>query len=175
MSKGFLALVAALLTLLGINIASAATACKPTSKPAVTQTAAVKTKPNGAYYSLSYDEYNEICRVVMGESGGESYEGQLAVAQTILNTCLIEHRRPLDVIKAKKYTTWRPTPSESVKQAVLEVFTDGRTVLDKRVTIFYSPANIKSGYSKYHESQTYSCTIGGHRFFIEHRYADVIL
>ena len=126
----------------------------------------------GAYYSLSQIEFTEICSVVMAESGGEPFKGQQAVAQTILNTCRITGLRPLEVIREYSYTSWRPTPSESAKKAVLSVFTDGVEVIDERVTMFYAPKRIKGGYSADHESQVYSCTIGGHRFFIENANID---
>lgn len=122
---------------------------------------------HGAYYPISYDEFNEICSVVMAESGGEPYKGQQAVAQCILNACLIDKVRPIEAIKANGYTKKRPTPTDSVKQAVLSVFTDGLKIVTDRTTLFYSPANMKNGVSKWHESQIYVCTIVGHRFFEE--------
>ena len=122
---------------------------------------------HGAYYQLTTEEFNEVCSVVMAESGGEPYKGQQAVAQCILNACLIGKIRPFEAIKANGYTKKRPTPTESVKQAVMSVFTDGLKVVTDRTTMFYSPANMKNGVSKWHESQIYVCTIGGHRFFEE--------
>lgn len=121
----------------------------------------------GAYYSLSYNEYEEVCAAVMAESGGEDYIGQQAVAQTILNTCLITGMRPIEVLTENQYAETDKLPTQSVREAVVSVFTDGETVIDELVTIFYSPANMKTGTSAYHESQIYSCTIGGHKFFIE--------
>lgn len=165
-------LTAAVVTVVGSGVAGVVTADKPSRDS--TTTTYISDKPNvkGAQYALSYNEYNEICSVVMAESGGEPYEGQLAVAQTILNTCRIEQRRPPETIAAHGYTKWRPDASDSVQNAVTEVFADGREVLDKRVTMFYAPALMKNGYSKDHEQEIYSCTIGGHKFFIERRYAD---
>ena len=169
MLKRVIAVIAAAIAML-----TASSVIKPVTikTPTVKTTVAASSKVNkSAYYPISHNEYTELCKVVMAESGGESYKGQMAVAQCILNTCLIEHIRPVEVVKTHGYTKWRPEPTESVKNAVIAVFTDGVTVLDKRVTIFYSPKNVKNGYSKYHESQIYSCTIGGHKFFIERRNA----
>ena len=129
---------------------------KPEQKP---------TDGHGAFYQLTAEEFSEICSVVMAESGGEPYKGQQAVAQCILNACLIDKVRPVEAIKANGYTKKRPTPTESVKQAVMSVFTDGLKIVTDRTTLFYSPANMKNGVSKFHESQIYVCTIGGHRFF----------
>ena len=121
----------------------------------------------GAYYSLSYNEFEAICNAVMAEAEGESFEGQQAVAQCILNTCEIKGIAPLEAITKYQYASTNRTPSDSVREAVTSVFTDGAKVIDERVTLFYSPANMKNGISSYHESQIYSCTIGGHKFFIE--------
>lgn len=40
----------------------------------------------------------------------------------------------------------------------------GETVTDAKILFFYAPALVSSAW---HESQTYICTIGGHRFFGE--------
>lgn len=173
MIKRFIALIGAVITIAGG--AKMATVPKKSSdqSPEVMPIPYIQ-YDGGAVYVLSQNEYDLICRVVMGESGGEPYVGQLAVAQTILNTCRIEKRRPPETIKTHGYTSWRPEPSESVQNAVTEVFADGREVLDRRVTMFYAPTLMKNGYSADHESQIYSTTIGGHKFFIEWRYADVV-
>lgn len=172
MCKEFIALfTAAALTLVGSSVACVATADKPSKESTYATYIAPPPAEKGAIYSISYNEYTELCKVVMGESGGEPYEGQLAVAQCILNTCRIEHIRPLEVVETHGYTTWRPEPTDSVQSAVLEVFADGKEVLDKRVTMFYAPSHMPLGYSKDHEQEIYSCTIGGHRFFVERRYA----
>lgn len=136
-------------------------------------TAVVQQHPpeKGAIYALSCNEYTELCQVVMAESGGEPYKGKMAVAQCILNTCRIEHKRPMEVVKTHGYAKNRPEPTESVMNAVTAVFADGEEVIDTRVTMFYAPALMKNHWSQDHESQIYSCTIGGHKFFIERRYA----
>lgn len=173
MTKEIIALfTAAALTVVGSGIVGVVTADKPSKDSTTTTYISAKPNVKGAQYALSYNEYNEICSVVMAESGGEPYEGQLSVAQTILNTCRIEKRRPLEVVEKHGYTTWRPEPTKSVEDAVLEVFADGREVLDKHVTMFYAPALTKNGYSAAHEQEIYSTTIGGHKFFIERRYAN---
>ncbi len=118
-------------------------------------------------YPLSQIEFEAVCNAVMAESGGETYEGQQAVAQCVLNTCLITGMRPIEVLSENQYADTDKLPTQSVREAVLSVFTDGETVIDELVTIFYSPANMKTGTSAYHESQIFSCAIGGHRFFIE--------
>ena len=115
-------------------------------------------------YSLTEAERDLIERVVMAEAGGESYKGQMLVAQCILNACEIDGIRPAKVIKKYVYAKGRPEPSESVKQAVSAVFDKGETVTDEPIVYFYAPALVRS---EFHESQIFAIEEGGHRFFAE--------
>lgn len=114
------------------------------------------------YYELTAEERDLLERVVMGEAGGEEYAGQLAVAQCILNACELRNARPAAIIESLSYTTHRPEASQSVKDAVSEVFDDGVKVLPETAMYFYAPGLV---YSEWHETQEYLCTIGCHRFF----------
>ena len=116
------------------------------------------------YYELTAAERDLVERVVMAEAGGEPYEGQLAVAQCILNACLLDGLRPAQVVIKYKYTAARPMPTEAVKMAVRAVFDKGEEFIDPEVKYFYAPNLAKSAW---HESQVYVCTIGSHRFFKE--------
>lgn len=168
MFKRIIAAITAIFTIAGSGTTVAKTITQKAVEPIKTATCSTsKPEKQGAAYALTYNEYTEVCQVVMAESGAEPYEGQMAVAQCILNSCRLENKRPQQVVIDNHYTKRRPEPSESVKNAVVEVFTDGKEVLDDRVTIFYAPDLCKSSY---HESQVYSTTIGGHRFFIEERF-----
>lgn len=115
-------------------------------------------------YALTAAERDEIERVVMAEAGSEPYIGQMAVAQCILNACEQENERPAEIVRRYGYTDERPEPSYKVKSAVSDVFDAGETVTDAKILFFYAPALVSS---EWHESQTYVCTIGGHRFFEE--------
>ena len=115
-------------------------------------------------YALTATERDEIERVVMAEAGAEPYIGQMAVAQCILNACEQEDKRPLEIVRSFGYTSARPEPSDEVKKAVAKVFDDGETATDREILYFYAPALCQRFW---HESQTYVCTIGGHRFFEE--------
>jgi len=129
------------------------------TKPPETQ----KTSRGGsARYSLTPQERDLVERVVMAEAGGESYKGQMLVAQCILNACEIDGIRPAKVVKKYAYTKARPEPSESVKQAVSAVFDKGETVTDELIVYFYAPALVRS---EFHESQIFAIEEGGHRFF----------
>lgn len=124
------------------------------------QTEVEQTPP--AAYELTDEERDLIERVVMGESGGEEYIGQQAVAQCILNACELTGDRPAVIIEGLRYTTHRPEPSQSVKDAVSSVFDAGEKVIKETVVYFYAPDLVYSGW---HETQQYVCTIGCHKFF----------
>ena len=113
---------------------------------------------------LTAAERDEVERVVMAEAGAEPYIGQMAVAQCILNACEQENARPAEIVKRYGYTDKRPEPSYKVKSAVSDVFDDGNVATDAEILYFYAPELCQS---IWHESQTYVCTIGGHRFFEE--------
>jgi len=115
-------------------------------------------------YSLTDAERDLVERVVMAESGGESCEGQMLVAQCILNACEIDGIRPAEAIKRYAYAKGRPKPTDSVIRAVSAVFDRGEQVTDEPIIYFYAPAMVKS---KFHERQRFICEVGGHRFFCE--------
>jgi spore germination cell wall hydrolase CwlJ-like protein len=113
-------------------------------------------------YNLTDAERDLVERVVMAESGGESYKGQMLVAQCILNACEIDGIRPAEVIRKYVYAKARPEPSDSVKRAVSAVFDKGEQVTDEPIVYFYAPALVRS---EFHESQRFALTEGNHKFF----------
>lgn len=119
---------------------------------------------SGPRFYLSDYERAELESLVMAEAGGESYEGQMAVAQCIIDACEKEGKQPSEIAVMYRYTKHRPAPSESVKEAVSAVFDRGEVVTEENILYFYAPAIV---YSEWHETQTYVTTIGGHRFFAE--------
>ena len=116
----------------------------------------------GIRYPLTPQERDLVERVVMAESGGESYKGQMLVCQCILNACEIDGIRPAEVIRKYVYAKARPEPSKSVKRAVAAVFDKGEQVTDEPILYFYAPALTTS---EFHESQIFVIEEGGHRFF----------
>ena len=138
-----------------------------TTAPTTTTTTTPEPAPEGEpYYALTDWERDLVERVVMAEAGGESYDGQIAVAQCILNASELRQLRPSETVKVLKYTKARPEPTEQVKKAVSAVFDDGYRLFDREVIYFYAPALVTS---TWHESQTYVTTIGCHKFFKEAR------
>lgn len=113
---------------------------------------------------LSASERDTVERVVMAESGGESFEGQMLVAQCILNAAEKEGVQPSEAVVIYSYTSNRPDPTQSVKDAVAAVFDRGEVAIDAPVMYFYNPALVTSDW---HESQIFVAEVGGHRFFAE--------
>lgn len=74
------------------------------------------------YISISNEEFNAMCQVVMSEAGGESYNTQEAVAQTILNRWLCEDKFPDTIMGVIQdpgaYTTTKEPHTVSVRVAV---------------------------------------------------------
>ena len=100
----------------------------------------------------------------MGESEGESYEGQMLVAQCLLNACLRDGLQPSEVRVKYMYAGWNESPSENIKSAVSAVFDDSYKVTDEFILYFYAPKYSKG---KWHETQRFVIEVGGHRFFAE--------
>lgn len=158
MTKGIVTVGMSLLLALAFATTTVPEAVAPGAAPTEEQTEQV---PEKRYY-LTADERELICEVVMAESGTEPYAGKIAVSQCILNACEQTGKRPAEIVTEYGYTARRVKPSAEVEKAVSAVFDDGETVTDAEILYFYAPELV---YSKWHESQTYICTIGGHRFF----------
>jgi spore germination cell wall hydrolase CwlJ-like protein len=136
----------------------------PTIVTQTQQTAPAVEEPPTPRYALTDAERDVVERVVMAEAGGESFEGQMLVAQCILNAAEKSGTAPSEAVVAYKYTTRRPEPTQSVRDAVAAVFDDGETVTDEPILYFYNPAIVSSSF---HESQIFVIEVGGHRFFAE--------
>lgn len=159
MTKGFLT-IAAVLALVLLFAAAAVPETEPITAPELTVSAQIPT----ARYQLTADERELICEVVMAESGIEPFDGKMAVSQCILNACEKTGKRPAEIVEEYGYTDRRVEPNAETREAVAAVFDAGETVTDADILYFYAPELV---YSEWHESQTYICTIGGHRFFGE--------
>lgn len=121
------------------------------------------TEAEPAFY-LTDDERRVVECLVMGESGAEPYDGQILVAQCILNACLKDDLQPSQVKKQYGYYGWHNSPSESVKDAVSAVFDNGYKITDELILYFYAP---KYSSGSWHETQKFVIQVGGHKFFAE--------
>ncbi len=125
-----------------------------TSKPYLqSASGTVSTSSTPVNYPLTDYERDLIERVVMTEIGGGTYEDKLAVAQCIYDR-VIHYGKSVEQVIYQKNAFADPstkTPSKSVKDAVEDVFTNG-----KRVTvepIFYFIASYAVTSSCFHETQ----------------------
>ena len=134
-----------------------------TTSPETTEQTEGPTEP-AVFFELTAEERTLIEQVVSAESRGEPYDGQVAVAQCILNACLKDNIRPAAVLKKYHYTTARVEPTSSVRRAVAAVFDRGEGVTDEPIIYFYNPNLCES---EFHESQTFVIEIKNHRFFKE--------
>ena len=117
---------------------------------------------------FGYD-FDYVVGVVAAESRGEPYEGQVAVAQCILETSQKTLLTPEEVVKMKnRYAS--PCKSEDEKNLVInaciDVFIHGKKAIDEPIEYFYSTCG---GFvSDWHENNLeYVATIGNHKFFKE--------
>lgn len=169
-----LLLAAAALTALIYVVVGALTPDKPGTATVVTPRPVIETQtpiqtpaaePTPApRFELSAAERDVVERVVMAEAGGESFEGQMLVAQCILNAAEKRGVEPSEAVVLYSYTKSRPDPTQRVKDAVAAVFDRGETVVGEPILYFYNPALVTSDF---HESQIFVIEEGGHRFFAE--------
>lgn len=115
------------------------------------------------YQLTDYERWITEC-VVMGEMGGESYEGQMLVAQCILNAVLKEGVPPSQIRYDYQYIGWNGEATDSVKKAVSAVFDNGEKIVDEPILYMYAPLLCDS---KWHESQRFIIEVDNVRFFAE--------
>lgn len=119
------------------------------------------------FYHLSAAERDVVEHIVAGEAGTESFEGQRAVAQCILEASIKDGIAPSEVRRKYQYAGWSDNVSDSVKAAVADVFDYGNMVTEEPIMYFYNP---KLCVSTWHETQIHVITIGNHKFFAERGY-----
>ncbi|HEX3027703.1 MAG TPA: cell wall hydrolase [Clostridia bacterium] len=115
------------------------------------------------YFPISDLERLEIERCVMAEAGAECFQGQMAVAQCILDGAIRDGISPVEALDAYGYTSARKEPSDSVRSAVSAVFDRGEMAVDGEILYFYAPLFAEGEWHE--ENAVYVATIGGHRFF----------
>lgn len=123
-------------------------------------------------FDLSEEERWTACCMVAGESKGEPYEGQWAVAQCIYQACINDGLQPSEVRIEYKYSGWdenlefdNPELWTQIEEIVSRVFDYGEMCVDDEILWFYAPKWMKNGVSEWHESQRFVCEVANHRFF----------
>lgn len=108
--------------------------------------------------SLTEDEISLCSKVVYAESRGESYEGQVAIAEVIFNRLMHDEfpNTITEVIRQKNAFSIGKTYTETQTQAVLDALS-GMGVLEYNTdVVFFGTKQPKYG--------SYFCTIGNHIF-----------
>ena len=96
---------------------------------------------------------------------GEQFPENIVTLTGITDRLLeAEGVQPSEAVVIYSYTSNRPDPTQSVKDAVAAVFDRGEVAIDAPVMYFYNPALVTSDW---HESQIFVAEVGGHRFFAE--------
>lgn len=127
--------------------------------------AATEVVSDPAYYPITDAERYEIERIVASEGGYCPYEFQALVAECILNGCVAENMRPLEIFERGDFwLTHDVEPTKTTKQAVSDVFDKGIFPTSEPVRYYYNPNYCKS---EVHESMRYVLTNCDCRFFAD--------
>lgn len=131
----------------------------------------IKTEFHPAFELSDYERW-VVCCMVAGESAGESYDGQWAVAQCIYQACINDNLQPSEVKIQYQYSGWNETLEfdnpelwAQIEEIVSRVFDYGEMCVDDEILWFYAPYWMKNGVSEWHETQRFVTQIGGHKFF----------
>lgn len=118
------------------------------------------------YWPLTDEERDLIERVVSAEARGQSIEGQMAVAQVIMDRCTTRNQSVTRVCTAKAQFAkpYQGEVSDKTKDAVSFVFDKGEKVFDK-VTHFYAWKQIPAPY--WTEDKDFVGGIDDHRFYAD--------
>ncbi len=118
---------------------------------------------DGTGYELTDSERIAVECAVMCEAGGEGVEGQMMVAQSILDGCVRNSFNAFQTIsKYQIHSTSYSNVTDEVRESVSRVFDDGERITEEMTDLWYNPALVES---EWHELQEYVITVGSHRFF----------
>lgn len=114
-------------------------------------------------YVLDDSERIAVECAVMCEAGGEGVEGQMMVAQSILDGSLRNGFNVYQTISSYQiHSTSYSNVTDEVRESVSRVFDDGERITEEKADLWYAPALVESSW---HEEQQYIITVGSHRFF----------
>ena len=170
MKQTIACLLTATLTLAGFLVLTACTEAEAevTTEPTPVEYNEV-TEPEvieEVYWLLTDEERDLVERVVAAEARGESIEGQMAVAQTIMDRCTTRNQSITEVCTAPAQFAepYGGEISEKTQDAVSFVFDKGEKVFGL-VTHFYAWEEIEPPY--WTAEKDYVGEIGGHRFYAD--------
>lgn len=118
---------------------------------------------DGSGYELTESERIAVECAVMCEAGGEGTEGQMMVAQSILDGSLRNGFNVFQTIYTYQiHSTAYSNVTDEVRESVSRVFDEGQRITEEKTDLWYNPALVES---QWHEEQQYIITVGSHRFF----------
>lgn len=159
---------------LGANIAGPlyrinATLQEDTEKEVATQTEYVEAPTvkvvnfEGVTYSLSDDERQLAEQIVACEAGADSLEGQMAVAQCLFDSVIIDGSNLRQVFDKYGYRLYTRDVTSENELAVSLVFDYRAKVSDKPIQWFVTP---EAAQGSWHErNATFDAQYGSHRFY----------
>lgn len=161
---------------LGANIAGPlyrinATLQEEIEKEVVTQTEYVEVPTvkvvnfEDTTYSLSDDERTLAERIVACEAGADTLEGQMAVAQCLFDSVMIDDSDLHKVYDKYGYSLYQRAVTEENKLAVSLVFDYGAKVSDKPIQWFVTVAAAPNSWHENHA--TFDAQYGAHRFYYD--------
>ncbi len=120
---------------------------------------------------LTVQERELVERVVAAEARGESFEGQMAVAQVIRDRCLISGLPVEKVVYVEEQFAgpYSGEISSTTEAAVGFVFEGGHNIFEMPVTHFYAHDLIEA--PDWTTELIFIEEIGGHSFYTEAKYA----
>ena len=132
---------------------------------------AIESETTGQTVELTAQERELVEKVVAAEARGESFKGQMAVAQVIRDRCLQKNLTVEAVIYEKDQFAepYDGEISSTTEAAVGFVFEGGHNIFDFPVTHFYAYDLIEA--PEWTEQLVFVERIGGHSFYTEAKYA----
>ena len=116
-------------------------------------------------YTLTDEERTLAERIVACEAGADTLEGQMAVAQCLFDSVMIDDSDLHKVYDKYGYSLYQRTLTEENKLAVSLVFDYGAKVSDKPIQWFVTVA---AAPNSWHENYaTFDAQYGAHRFYYD--------
>lgn len=116
-------------------------------------------------YTLTNEERALAERIVACEAGADTLEGQMAVAQCLFDSAMIDDSDLHKVYDKYGYSLYQRTVTEENKLAVSLVFDYGAKVSDKPIQWFVT---VSAAPNSWHESHaTFDAQYGAHRFYYD--------
>ena len=116
-------------------------------------------------YTLTDEERTLAERIVACEAGADTLEGQMAVAQCLFDSVMIDDSDLHKVYDKYGYSLYQRTVTEENKLAVSLVFDYGAKVSDKPIQWFVTVAAAPNSWHENHAA--FDAQYGAHRFYYD--------